>query len=157
MYLLPVEHETWVLPHNEGEVFRRLWKVSKPIEKTSDIPDVPEHHFMFNGWVRKDHFRLSRKIIRPDNFLPIIDGRVEETSKGCIIFLKYTMFFATIVFLVFWSVITLLIALYFYLIEKIYLYAIISFTIGIINYTVAVLNFKKQVKISSHTLKSVIR
>lgn len=157
MYLLPIERETWVLPYDEEEIFKKLWRVSKPIKIADPMPDVLEHHFLFNGWVRKNSFKLSRKIVRPNNFLPIIDGRIEGTSKGSIIFLKYRMFFATIAFLVFWSIITTLIALYFYIYEKIYLYSVISLFLGVANYVIAVLNFKKQVKISSHVLKQSIR
>lgn len=157
MYLLPIARETWVLPYDEEETFKKLWKVSKPVKAEDSIPDVPEHHFLFNGWVRKNRFKLSRRNIRPDNFLPIIDGIIEGTSKGSIVFLRYRMFFATIAFLVFWSIVTMLIALYFYIYEKIYLYAAISFLLGIANYVIAVLNFKKQVKISSRALKEAIR
>ncbi len=157
MYLFPTEREILVLPYTKEEIFKKLWKVSKPVKSADLIPDVPEQNFLFNGWVKENHFRLSRKILRPDNFLPIIDGRIEGTSKGSIIFLKYRMFFATITFLVFWSVVTLLIAFYFYLFEKIYLYAALSLLIGVMNYVIALLNFKKQVRISSRILQEAIR
>lgn len=157
MYFLPIERETWVLPYGEKELFRRLWKVSKPVKVEDPIPDIPEHHFLFNGWVEKSRFKLSRKIGRPNNFLPIIDGKIESTSKGSIIFLRYRMFFSTIAFLIFWSVVTTLIALYFYIYEKIYLYGTISLLLGIANYAITVLNFKKQVKLSSRVLKEVVR
>lgn len=157
MYLLPIKRETLVLPYEQEEVFRKLWKVSRPVRAKDPLPDVPEASFLFNGWVKKNQFKISRKIARPDNFLPVIAGTIEGTSKGSIVFLRYRMFFATIVFLIFWSFVTTLIALYFYFFEKIYLYATISFLLGILNYVIAVLNFKKQVKISSRTFKEAIR
>ncbi len=156
MYLFPVAYETLVLPYDEREVFRKLWKVTKPSRPEEPVPDVPEHHFLFNGWVRQDRFRLSRVIVRPNNFLPVLDGKLEGTSKGTLVFLRYHLFFATVVFLVFWSVVTVLVALYFYHFEQIYLYAAISLLSGIANYVIAVLNFKKQVAISSRMFKEAV-
>lgn len=156
MYLLPIEREIWVLPYSQDEVFTKLWKVTKPVLPETQIPDVPESTFLFNGWVKKNQFKISKKITRANNFLPIVYGDVESTSKGSIVFIRYQLFFATIVFLVFWSVVTILFAIYFYVYEKIYLYSGISIAAGMANYIIAVLNFKKQVKLSSKLLRQTI-
>lgn len=156
MHLLPIERETWVLPYSQDEVFRKLWKVTKPVLPETQIPDVPEHTFLFNGWVKQGRFKLSKKILRADNFLPIIYGEVENTSKGSIVFVRYQLFFATIVFLAFWSVVTVLFAVYFYIYEKLYLYSGISMAVGMANYLIAVLNFKKQVELSSKLLREAV-
>ncbi len=156
MYLLPIERETWVLPYQQDEVFKKLWKATLPVRPEVRIPNVPEHTFLFNGWVKLDQFKLSKKIPRANNFLPIMYGEIEKTSKGSIVFVRYQLFFATIVFLVFWSVVTVLFAIYFYVYEQIYLYSGISVAAGIANYAVTVLNFKKQVEQSSQQLREAL-
>lgn len=156
MRLLPIVQETWVLPHPQEEISKKLWNVTRPVGQHALIPDVPEFDFLFNGWIKQDRFKISRVIQRGNNFLPIIYGKIESTSKGSIVFVRYQLFFATIVFLLFWTVVTLLLAVYFYVYEKLYVYSGISLAAGIVNYTVAVLNFKKQVGISSKLLQEVM-
>ncbi len=121
------------------------------------MPDIPEQDFRFNGWVEEGRFRLSRKIRRANNFLPIMSGRIEATSMGSIVFIRYRLFFSTTVFLVFWSAITLLFALYFFVYEQIYINAAVSLLLGVANYVVTIMNFKKEVRISSLSIQEVIR
>jgi hypothetical protein len=153
---LPFSRETLVSNHSAEELYRKLWQVTKPVRSEKWMPDVPEQDFKFNGWVKGDRFRLSRKIKRANNFLPIMSGRIETTSMGSIIFINYQLFFSTTVFLVFWSAITLLFSLYFFVYEQIYINAAASLLLGIVNYVVAVMNFKKEVRISSRYIQEVI-
>ncbi len=152
MKFLPAESETLILPYSGKEVFERIRQVTRPMEPYLPL-SVQEEDFHFNGVVEVDEFRLSRKITRPNSFLPIIIGNVAPTSKGCLVFLSYKMFSSTLLFIGFWSVITLLIALYFLFYEKLYGYSTIAITVGIINYVIALLNFQKQVKISRQLVR----
>lgn len=120
------------------------------------MPDIEEEALLFNGWVKKETFKLSRKVSRANNFLPLISGRIERSSMGSIVFIRYRLFVWTLSFLIFWSVITSLFALYFFVYERIYLNAIFSLLLGMANYVIALLNFHKQVRLSSRILHEVL-
>jgi hypothetical protein len=154
--LFPLSRETIVSSYDAEELYHRLWSVTQPTEDKAWMPDVEEDALLFNGKVKKGSFRLSRKVKRANNFLPLIQGRVESTSIGSIVFIRYRFFLWTMSFLIFWSVLTLLFALYFIVYEKIYINAAFSVSLGLANYIIAVLNFRKQVKISSHALREVL-
>jgi len=152
---LPAENETLVLPYPGEEAFQRIRRATRPLEPYLPL-SVQEETFRFNGVVEEDEFRISRKITRPNSFLPVITGKVAPTSKGCIVFLSYRLFSSTLLFIGFWSLLTLLIALYFFLYEKLYSYGALALALGIANYTIALLNFRKQVKISSWLIKQTL-
>nr|WKN39315.1 hypothetical protein K4G66_11500 [Tunicatimonas sp. TK19036] len=157
MSWLPIENETLVLPYPADEVFHRLRHSTKPIEPYAPLSAQEEEDFLFNGVIKPEGFRLSRKLTRPNSFLPMITGKVAPTSKGCIVFLTYKMFSASLLFILFWSVLTLLIALYFFFYEKVYGYGTIAVLIGGANYTISLLSFKKQVVISSQMMKYMLQ
>ena len=142
------------MPFPAREVYERIWKSVKPVKEGLLILEEPEHPFLFNGWVKKDKFSISLKVARPQNFLPVMNGNIEETSAGSIIFVKYRLFPTSTAFLLFWSVITLLMAVFFGYIGR-YVFAGISIALGISNYAVAVANFKIQVRRSSRVLRSL--
>lgn len=154
MYLLPRKRETIVLPFPAREVYERIWKSVKPVQDGILTLDEPDQQFLFNGWVKQDKFSISLKVARPQNFLPVITGIIEETSTGSIIFVKYRMFPVSKAFLLFWSVITLLIALFFGYMDR-YIFATVSLVLGVSNYAVAVANFSIQVRRSSRVLRSL--
>ena len=155
MLWLPVQHETLVLPHSQREVIRKLRTVTYPTRSNDPIP-VVEKDFLFNGWIRPEAFRVSQKIKRPNNFLPTVTGSIEATRQGCLVFLRYRLFSATIMLLCFWLVVTFSLAAYFFFYEKIYTYALITFLAGIMNYLVTMANFNKQVKVSSQLIKQAL-
>ncbi len=154
MYLLPRSRETIVLPFLAREVYERIWKSVKPVKNGLLLIEEPEQPFLFNGWVKKDKFSISLKVARPQNFLPVMNGTIEETSTGSIIFVKYRMFPTSATFLVFWSVVTLLMAVFFGYIGR-YTFLVLSVALGVINYVVAVANFKIQVRRSSRIFRSI--
>lgn len=157
MNLLPFHSETIVLPYDAREVADKLWKITYPISEGEEIPDRQRKTFKFNGWVKNEKFRISRQIKAPENFLPIICGTIEATSSGSILLVRYKMFFSSKVFLIFWSITTLLITLFFLISYKIYIYAFLSFSIGIVNYAIAIVNFNIQVKKSKIALHLAIQ
>ncbi len=151
---LPVHRETIVLPFTSREVSETLWKATKPLKNEHFYPYEADNDFFFNGHVKENTFRVSLMIRRPENFLPVISGRIEKTSVGSIIFVKYKMFFVSTAFLTFWSVITVLMACFFGYIGR-YWYMGIAIVLAFSNYAVAVVNFKLQVKRSSRVLHSI--
>jgi hypothetical protein len=150
--ILPVKEETLVLPYAVDKVSQCLWKATKPVKVGEEMPDISEEDFLFNGRIQKEHFQISRRVPVPENFLPLIKGRIESTPLGCIVFLRYRMFFSTNFFLAFWSTVTFLLGLFFVLYEQRYLYASAAFGLGLLNYTIVIHSFNLQVRKSRQLL-----
>lgn len=153
MWGWPTEQETLVLPIPARVVARRLREVTRLRE---DQEDPSSTRLLFNGAVDQHSFRLSQKITRPNNFLPFITGTIEPTSQGCLLLVRYRLFTMTIIFLLFWLMVTLAFGIYLIRYEQLYHYAALSIGVGVANYVVALLNFRKQVKISRRLLQEAI-
>lgn len=156
MHLLPFYQETIVLPYEASETIWRLQKAIRPLEKGVEYSEENEHKFLFNGWLKKGNFRISRRIEHPENFLPLMSGRIEGTSVGSILFVRYRLFSSVMIFLIFWSIISLLLSLFFLLAHQETLYAAIAVGLGIINYIIATKNFFLQVRSSQRALDKAL-
>lgn len=156
MRLLPLFEETLVLPFQLEETRRRIRIATRPLEKEVEYSETVEENFLFNGWVKENRFRISRKVRHPENFLPIIIGEIEGTSAGSILFIRYRLFFSSAVFLIFWSVISLLLCLFFLFVHQQYIYATIAGILGILNYVVATKNFHLQIRSSRRALDKAL-
>jgi hypothetical protein len=64
------------------------------------------------GWTRDNRFQLTIRLRRQQMFMPVIDGSVEATSKGSLIFLAYSLFPATRLLLTFWTLILPLVGIF---------------------------------------------
>jgi hypothetical protein len=157
MRLLPLYQETFVLPFDGQETSRRLKQVIRPLEKNVEYPEEVETKFLFNGWIKGYRFRISRKIRHPENFLPLIIGRIESTSVGSILFIRYRLFFSAALFLIFWTVISLLLGLFLLILQQEYLYAAVAFSLGIGNYVIATKNFHIQIRSSRKMLNEALK
>lgn len=153
---LPLKDETIVLALTAEEVEEVLWFHTYPVEEGALMPEKPEIDFLFNGWVRHKKFKLSKKIRSPENFLPIIKGRIEETSLGSLVFVQYSLFFSSNFFLIFWTFVTLFLSIFFIAFYDMMLYSAIAFGLGVSNYVIALANFNIQVKKSSKVLHKVL-
>ncbi|MGK7391527.1 MAG: hypothetical protein ACNS60_14325 [Candidatus Cyclobacteriaceae bacterium M2_1C_046] len=149
MILIPAKEETLVLPYSYEKVILRI---SLHLDTQGDQPEKT-----FNGWIKPTTFKIIQKVRRPDNYIPLIIGKIEPTSKGCILFIKYRLLYSTRMFLVFWSILLILLSLFFGLEHKVYLYASLALGIGILNYLIVYFNFKKKVKISHELLLKVLQ
>lgn len=154
MTLIPRKRETLISAFPARMVISRLSRVTQPALRTQS--GTGRDDIRFNGHVGQSSFKISRKVNYPQNYLPLIKGSIEETSRGCIIFLSYRLFFSSLMFFMFWTVVTFLIGTFFLAYAGDYLYASIAFGSGIINYLVTVLNFNKQVKLSRKELNEVL-
>lgn len=138
MFFFPAKDEFLIYPFSkeyvQGQLMHQL--------------TLPENKKVFIGWLEGDKFKISKKLIRPDNFVPVIQGFIEASSKGVIIILKYRLMYSTKMFLLFWSLILLFLSLFFTFRYEVYLYGIISLGVGVLNYLIVYFNFRKQVHIS---------
>ena len=156
MHLLPYRNETIILPYASKEAIARLRPITRPVDKGYAYQQDDERRFLFNGTLKKGRFRLSRRILKPENFLPLLIGQLEDTSVGSLLFVQYRLFFATAMYLVFWSVVCLLLSLFFLIYHEAWLYATVSFGIGCVQYIIAVKNFNWQVRQSRQVLEKVL-
>ncbi|WP_224996675.1 hypothetical protein [Cesiribacter sp. SM1] len=156
MQLLPYKQETFVLPYPAEEALNRLRPHTRPVEEGFEFSTAEEKRFLFNGVVKKGIFRISRRVQKPENFLPLLLGRLETTSVGCLLFVSYRLFFSTAMYLVFWSVVCLLLTLFFLIYHQAWLYAAIAFGTGCVQYIIAIKNFSWQVNRSRQELEKVL-
>lgn len=145
MNIFPHHSEILVSSFSCEEVARKIASVTKKVNYL-DYADYSVERYQFNGNVEKNHFRLSLTIKRADSFLPLINGKIEPTRTGCILFLKYTLFPSSMFFLAFWSAITLLTALFLALHQNEWLYASLSLLAGVANFAFAWMFFKAKLK-----------
>ncbi len=149
MYYLPFSTETMVLPFGMNEVRNRLKAATLSVNKADDVEEQkinPDHTILFNGRIVDNKFTVSLKIKHPQNFLPLVKGNIEPTTFGSIVFLKYKLFFSTNLFLIFWSILSFLLTLFFLIAYHKHLYAFLCLLFGISNYLITMANFNKQVK-----------
>ncbi|AHM60636.1 hypothetical protein D770_11895 [Flammeovirgaceae bacterium 311] len=156
MQLFPYKQETFVLPYTADEALKRMRVHTRPISGEYEFSTNEEKRFLFNGVVKKGIFRISRRVQKPENFLPLLLGRLETTSVGSLLFVSYRLFFATAMFLIFWSVVCLLLTLFFLIYHQAWLYAGIAFGTGCVQYIIAIKNFSFQVNRSRQELEKVL-
>ncbi len=147
--LVPYRKETMVLPIPVGEALAHLSKVTRPVSRSVK---KGETQFLFNGSVEQGRFTISRRVDYPNNYIPLIKAYVEDSTRGCILFLEYSLFFSSFMFLVFWSVISVLLGLFLLFYAHEINYAMVAWGAGILNYVVTLMNFRKQYTISRKLL-----
>ena len=91
--IFPSITETLVLPLEANEVEHRI---GEGIENRK-----------FIGVVARGRFSLSAYLVRPPQFQPMVRGRIESSSRGSLVFLRYELMPATKILLGFVSVLLL--------------------------------------------------
>jgi len=150
MNFVPYYFETLVLPFPSEEVFDIINLNTITRHASQEYKDQ-----LFIGSISKRKFRIYERLNRPDNFLPVIRGRIESTSKGCIIFTSYNLLFSTALFLSFWTIVTLFLFILFLFEFNQILYAALSLLACILNYVFASNQFNRKVKKSRETFYSL--
>lgn len=145
MNLLPHYTETLVSPLSREEVISQLNRVTVWVNYL-DKRSQQNREYFFNGIIGQNGFKLSKSVSHGDTFLPLILGQIEDTPRGCIVFLEYKLFPGALFFLSFWTIILLATAIFYVLIAPNYLYAFIASGLAVINYLVALFFFNRQVK-----------
>lgn len=154
MRWLPVQSKIIVSPLQAYEVIQLLQKATSP--PSLDKKDH-SNQTIFVGIIDQNTFRISMKLKVPENFSPIIYGKVDNTSIGSIISIEFSLFFSSQMFLIFWSTICAAASLLFIFLFNESVYALISLSVGLINYTVAILNFNKKIDECHQSLLNVLK
>jgi hypothetical protein len=95
--IFPQETETLVLSHDWDEISNR---VASALDKPFINDGIPK---VIQGRVKDDTFQLSIRVRRQQFFMPLVRGLIEPTSKGCLVFLRYSLFPGMKVMLTFWT------------------------------------------------------
>jgi hypothetical protein len=152
MNWLPFGREILVSALSKEEVLDHLAAVTRGTRREG----LPEIRPLFNGSVEEDGFRLSRVIEKGDNFLPLLLGKVEDTPRGSIIFVRYQLFATTRFFLWFWTLALLAFSLFFLLVTNQFLQGGACLFLSGVNYALAVFFFHRQLVPSKKLFQEVI-
>lgn len=155
MTLLPVHTEVLVSPLPKEEVMLRLSAVTKQVNYLDyRLEEKPGH--LFNGSLGDSGFRISLKIKRADSFLPLIQGDLEDTAMGSILFLSYKLFPSSAFFLGFWTIISSVLFLFFGIFTEKTLLAGSTLLLGMANYAFAWIYFKRKIRQSQKIFKELL-
>ena len=152
MNWLPFGRETLVCALSKEELLERLSSVTRGTRAEG----LPELRPLFYGQVGDHGFLLSRVIEKGDNFLPLIQGKVEATTRGCILYVRYQLFSTTRFFLWFWTGILLGFSLFFFLVSQQFLQGGACLSLMLVNYALAVFFFHRQLVPSKKLFQEVI-
>jgi len=154
MPFFPKENETRLVMINQDLLGEKFSRFIKPIDKKPD--ESTSNDFLFNGLWNEEGFSISLKLRIANNFIPIIQGKYLDSDEGILIHMTYEMFPATKKLLMFWTIITLLITLFFVVVYQAWLYGAISFGFCIVNYILSKENFKNQVRKSKRMIEKML-
>ncbi|QCK13671.1 hypothetical protein [Mangrovivirga cuniculi] len=154
MGVFPAKNETLVSSYNIEEVVSILNKRTHNI-KYEEV-DGSSASFLFQGVIGKNSFRISKKTVKPENFNPILIGKIEATSHGSILFLKYRLMPSTKMFFAFWTTMALALGFYFLFAKENILHAGFAFLLGLGNYLITVVNFNMHSQKARKALSRVL-
>lgn len=155
MHLFPYHSEVLVSTLERDELLNRIQKVTRDVNFL-DYMDRENQNYDFNGVFGEDSFRISLMIRKADSFLPLVKGRVEETSHGSILFLDYSLFPGAVFFLAFWTIVSFLLGLLFLVSMEEQGVGVLCFFLGAANYVFAWSHFKRKVKDSQKIFHALI-
>jgi len=141
--------------YSKSELMDRLDTAMRDRNNDDDIPTAGAKQWFIGEW-SDDAFKVFLKLKRPNNFVPVISGVITpKENGGSMAVVKYQLFPSSRNFLTFWTIITILITLFFAIPYQAYLYAMISFGACLVNYIITYENFKIQVRKSRRALMTV--
>lgn len=156
MNLLPYQHSILVLPFTAQEIKVKLSQTVKTYSEEEYLLKKPADMFAFNGWVKENKFRISRRITHAENFLPLISGKIEPTSKGSIVFITYRIFPSVLFTMAFLCLMLLLAASFYFITHKDWLTGSFMFLVTLGIYIISMLDFNQKVKVSKSLLERIL-
>jgi hypothetical protein len=154
--VLPYMTETIVTTLSKEDVhslFIELTAISVMSDANFRIPTDKK----FYGVVSTTHFQLALKNSRLFSFCPIVNGSIEATKRGTIIFLTYQLFKPTQFLLFFWTVFLFLTAIFLFAKQQDFYSGIvcINFLVGL--HVIAHANFKQQKKPLQEAIANLLK
>ncbi len=142
---LPGKTETVISALKAAEVTGAMNKVVEPLSGKKSFYRFKDH-FLFTGNVRPDGFNLISCKEGNDFFVPQITGKVEDAGIGSIIHLHFRLTPLARTFLIFFTLLSFVIFIFFLAYDRMVFIGEISAAVGMINYFLAIKNFGKNVK-----------
>ncbi len=133
---------------------KKLQKHIYSVDSDQSLNNSKDH--FFNGSIGNESFTISQHLKIPSKFTPVINGNYVKSGDEILLNLTYGLKADTKKRLLFWTVLTILITLYFSLLHFALLYGAISFGICLVNYILSVESFKAQVKKSKRMLNKML-
>ncbi len=127
---------------------------SKTGKNRSSINSNPD--ILFIGGVSENGFQVTRRLDRPENFMPQIKGTIRPIAEGCLLSIRYTLQFSSRMFVVFWTVTTLFFALFLWFIQTDMKLGLIALGALVFNIAITHINFYRQYKKSRIVLIDVL-
>lgn len=155
MNLIPYHTETLVSALSKEEVLGQLMRVTREVNFL-DARTWTDEKIKFNGMIENEGFRISKSIKKGETFLPLVIGKVEGTPRGSIIFLRYRLFPSALFFLIFWTLVLLGFALYYFFAVNNLINSLFCVLLGLLNYGLGLLFFHRQLKISRQVFHELI-
>ncbi len=165
MRMIPYDQATLVSPLSAHEVRQRLEKMVRPPESDGRQAILAEFTYLgrndqteypFRGWVKEEQFLLFKNSPFPEHFAPLIKGRIEATSMGSIIFIRYQLLGGTLFFSVLGGLVLGCIATVFLLFQQNLWIFLLVLALMIGAYIVLLLNFREKLKNSKQALHKVL-
>lgn len=150
--LLPSYRETLVLARSGEDTYRRL------LVSTSQKPFIQpdESELLFTGWVRPDRLRVSLRNRRPSHFLPLVIGKLEVSSSGCILLLHYRLFPTVGLLIQLWSILIVIGTLMTGYSYRTYTPALFGVLLLLIMYLIAWSNFFLHLRPTREAIRRVV-
>lgn len=146
MQFWPAQSEMFLSPLGEQEIMRRLELAVKPVKFQSfenrSLGERQEEAFLFNGHINQNAFAISQIVNKPNNFLPLIKGKIEGSENGSLVYLQFSLFPSVKYFLVFWIMLMLLFSIISIIQEDDILTVVFPLIILIASYAVILSRFK---------------
>jgi hypothetical protein len=153
--LIPYHSETLVSALSKKEILGHLIRVTREVNFLDSRTQL-DKNIKFNGMIGQEGFRISKAINRGNTFLPLITGEVESTGRGSIIFMRYKLFPGASFFLIFWTIILLAFAGFYFGVVGNITYGLICLGLTISNYTLGIFFFNNQMKASREVFHELI-
>lgn len=155
MNLFPFVSETLVSGHSKDDILQKLSLATDSIDYM-DRRFQADNGAVFHGKITNKGFIVSKIIQKANTFLPLLSGKIEQTPRGSIIFLKYRLFPGAVFFLIFWSVILIGFAFFLLGISGEIFWGIGCLGAAILNYLLTLVFFNRQLKDSRKSFFDVI-
>ncbi len=146
----PFGRETKLVAFSQKQLIDHLHKYVKPLKGEAEESESKD--YIFNGSWNEEEFSISIKLKVSNNFIPIIKGDFLSSDEETLIRLTYELFPATKKLLLFWTIVTLLITVFFIGLYQAWIYGAISFGFCLVNYILSRENFKIQLRKSKKML-----
>lgn len=156
----PAYSEELISKYQPAEVLRRLSIAVKPAKiqpyHNERLHGAASDIFLFNGLVSKKGFSISKVVERPNNFLPLINGKVVMQNDGSRIKMQYSLFKSVNYSLAFWFFLLIGFTLISIIENKTASWIVIPIVIQVGSYALVVSRFKQAVLVSRRELVKLL-